>query len=52
MWRVRNFEQLKETPTAIFFTGTVSPERYDYIKEKYKLKTLIVTGKQIGRAHV
>ena len=39
MWRVRNFEQLRETPTAIFFTGTVSPERYDYIKEKYELKT-------------
>ena len=38
-WRVRNFEQLRETPTAIFFTGTVSPERYEYIKEKYKLKT-------------
>ena len=38
-WRVRNFEQLRETPTAIFFTGTVSPERYDYIKEKYNLKT-------------
>ena len=39
MWRVRNFEQLRETPTAIFFTGTVSPERYEYIKEKYELKT-------------
>ena len=38
-WRMRNFEQLRETPTAIFFTGTVSPERYDYIKEKYNLKT-------------
>ena len=38
-WRVRNFEQLRETPTAIFFTGTVSPERYDYIKNKYNLKT-------------
>ena len=39
MRRVRNFEQLRETPTAIFFTGTVSPERYEYIKEKYELKT-------------
>ena len=38
-WRVRNFEQLRETPTAIFFTGTVSPERYDHIKNKYNLKT-------------
>nr|DAL35487.1 MAG TPA_asm: Replication associated protein [Microviridae sp.] len=38
-WRVRNFEQLRETPTAIFFTGTVSPGRYDYIKGKYNLKT-------------
>ena len=51
-WRVRNFEQLRETPTAIFFTGTVSPKRYDYIKNKYNLKQSIVTGKQIGRAHV
>ena len=38
-WRVRNFEQLRETPTAIFFTRTVSPERYEHIKEKYNLKT-------------
>ena len=38
-WRVRNFEQLRETPTAIFFTGTVSPGRYDHIKNKYNLKT-------------
>ena len=36
---MRNFEQLRETPTAIFFTGTVSPERYEYIKNKYSLKT-------------
>ena len=36
---MRNFEQLRETPTAIFFTGTVSPERYDYVKNKYNLKT-------------
>ena len=38
-WRIRNFEQRRETPTAIFFTGTVSPERYEYIKNKYNLKT-------------
>lgn len=38
MWRVRNFEQLKETPTAVFFTGTVSPKRYEYIKERYNLE--------------
>ena len=23
-WRIRNYEQLKETPQAVFFTGTVS----------------------------
>ena len=23
-WRIRNYEQLKETPHAVFFTGTVS----------------------------
>lgn len=36
-WRIRNYEQLKDTPTAVFFTGTVSPERYEYIKNKYNL---------------
>lgn len=37
-WRIRNYEQLKETPTAIFFTGTVSPQRYEYICKKYGYK--------------
>ena len=33
-WRIRNYEQLKETPHAVFFTGTVSPQRYEYICKK------------------
>lgn len=37
-WRIRNYEQLKETPHAVFFTGTVSPQRYEYICKKYNLK--------------
>ena len=37
-WRIRNYEQLKETPHAVFFTGTVSPQRYEYICKKYGLK--------------
>ena len=37
-WRIRNYEQLKETPHAIFFTGTVSPQRYEYICKRYGLK--------------
>lgn len=37
-WRIRNYEQLKETPHAVFFTGTVSPQRYEYICEKYGFK--------------
>ena len=37
-WRIRNYEQLKETPHAVFFTGTVSPQRYEYICKKYRFK--------------
>ena len=37
-WRIRNYEQLKETPIAIFFTGTVSPQRYEYICKQYGYK--------------
>lgn len=37
-WRIRNYEQLKETPHAVFFTGTVSPERYENICKKYGFK--------------
>ena len=37
-WRIRNYEQLKETPHAVFFTGTVSPQRYEYICKKYGFK--------------
>ena len=28
-WRIRNAEQLKETPTATFFTGTFTDERIE-----------------------
>ena len=34
----RNYEQLKETPHAVFFTGTVSPQRYEYICKRYGFK--------------
>ena len=37
-WRIRNYEQLKETPRAVFFTGTVSPQRYEHICNKYGYK--------------
>ena len=48
-WRIRNYEQLKETPHAVYFTGTVSPQRYEYICKKYGFKN---DGSQdkIGRA--
>ena len=37
-WRIRNYEQLKETPVAVFFTGTVSPKRYEHICRQYGYK--------------
>lgn len=37
-WRIRNYEQLKETPVAVFFTGTVSPKRYEHICKQYGYK--------------
>ena len=37
-WRIRNYEQLKETPHAVFLTGTVSPQRYEYICKRYGFK--------------
>ena len=53
-WRIRNYEQLKETPHAVFFTGTVSPVPSPPYKESFPdpPSKFIVTGKQIGRAHV
>lgn len=39
MWRIRMKEQKKDTPTGVFFTGTIRPERYEEIKNKYNLKT-------------
>lgn len=38
MWRVRMKEQKKDTPTGVFFTGTIKPERYEKIKNKYNIK--------------
>ena len=37
-WRLRNFEELAEHKHAIFFTGTLSPERYKYLCEHYGYK--------------
>lgn len=36
-WRIRNYEQLKETPTAVFFTGTFTDERIEYLSKKYNI---------------
>lgn len=38
MWRIRMKEQKKDTPTGVFFTGTIKPERYKKIKNKYNIK--------------
>lgn len=46
-WRLRNFEELRKTKHAIFFTGTLSPKRYEYLCEHYGFKeneeNLIIT---------
>lgn len=36
-WRIRNAEQLKETPTATFFTGTFTDERIEKLSKKYDI---------------
>lgn len=36
-WRIRNAEQLKETPTATFFTGTLTDERIEKLSKKYNI---------------
>lgn len=36
-WRIRNYEQLKETPTAVFFTGTFTDERIKTLCERYSI---------------
>ena len=46
-WKIRISEEMRHSPSAIFFTGTFTDERIEQLCEKY-----IVTGKQIGRAHV
>lgn len=38
MWRIRMKEQKKDTPTGVFFTGTMSPKRYDEIKKRYNIE--------------
>lgn len=37
-WRIRMAEQLRETPTAVFFTGTFSPERIEKICSRYNIE--------------
>lgn len=34
-WRIRMAEQLRETPTAVFFTGTFTDQRIEKISRKY-----------------
>ena len=34
-WRIRMAEQLRETPTAVFFTGTFTDQRTEKISRKY-----------------
>lgn len=36
-WKVRIAEQLKETPQAIFFTGTFTDERIEKLSKKYDI---------------
>lgn len=38
MWRIRMIEQKKDTPTGVFFTGTVSPQRFEEIKNRYNIE--------------
>ena len=63
-WIVRMSEENRQTPNAYFLTLTIDDKSYKQLKQKYKLKDNndiatkairkcpIVTGKQIGRAHV
>ena len=57
-WIVRMSEENRQTPNAYYLTLTIDDKSYKQLKQKYKLKddndiaTNIVTGKQIGRAHV
>ena len=62
-WMVRMSEGTRQNPNALFVTLTITDEWYLAIKKKYNLKSeeecikkmirlCIVTGKQIGRAHV
>lgn len=36
-WKIRNAEQLRETPKATFFTGTFTDERIEKIAKKYNI---------------
>ena len=52
-------EELRHNPNAIFITLTLEDKWYKNIEKKYNIKgennvatNSIVTGKQIGRAHV
>ena len=46
-WVVRMSEENRQTPNAYFLTLTIDDKSYKQLKQ-----TRIVTGKQIGRAHV
>lgn len=37
-WRIRMSEELKENPSAIFFTGTLADERIEKLCKKYNIK--------------
>lgn len=36
-WRIRNYEQLNETPQAVFFTGTFTDVRIEHLSNKYNI---------------
>lgn len=38
-WRIRNYEQLKETPTAVYFTGTFTDKRIEILSKRYNIDT-------------
>ena len=36
-WKIRMSEEMRHNPTAIFFTGTFTDERIEYLCKKYKI---------------
>ena len=51
-WVVRMSEENRQTPNAYFLTLTIDDKSYKELKKAAEDKPYIVTGKQIGRAHV